>query len=262
MLRHLTAVDERMEPRQETPWRTLPFLILLHTRSGDATWEHAGGLLRHAPGTLVALAPGLRHRQIVGATWWHTGYLLLAGPWLTTISAALNRRGGVVVLENHQRDHAGRRELDRALLAIWEKSAGWDWACGAALAELLGRVQAATDDDHEHLPLAERLTRLLDRDPIGPWPVAVMARRLGMAASTLAHRCATETGLAPAAWIRRHRAHRARALLAAGLSVTATSERLGFANPYHFARIIRTELGVPPSHLRTVHGPGPLSRER
>ena len=256
----LGVIEERMEPRETTPWRTFPWFVVLHTRAGEATWETSTGLIRHHPGTLVALAPHVRHRQIVGARWWQISYLLVQGPWLVPLSVAMQSQGGAVVLEGGRRVTGGHAELERVVRAVLESAPGWDWEAGSALAALLGHVQAALISDQAALPLAERLTRVIDRDLTATWSVAALAKRLGMSVSSLAHRCVAETGSSPASWVRRRRAERAKTLLATGLSVTATSERLGFANPYHFARVIRQEFGVPPSQLRVVQQPSPLAK--
>jgi len=258
----LGVVEEHMEPRESTPWRTFPWFIVLHTRAGEATWETSDGLIRHHPGTLVALAPDVQHRQLVGARWWQISYVWMKGPWLVPLSAAMQAHGGVVVLEGGRRITGGHAELQRIVAAVLAAAPGWDWEASSGMAALLGRVQAAVIADDAALPLAERLTRIIDADLTATWSVTALAKRLGMSVSSLAHRCAEETGRSPAAWVRRRRAERAKVLLATGLSVTTTSERLGFANPYHFARVIRQELGVPPSHLRTAQPASPLATSK
>lgn len=259
-LQSLSVVEEFMEPRDHTPWRTFPWLVVLHTRAGEATWETSAGLIHHRPGTLVALAPEVHHRQLVGDSWWQIRYLVAQGPWLQRLSSAMHAHGGTVVLEGRRRTSAGHADLERVVHTVLEAAPGWDWEAGAAMAALLGHVQAALVSDQESLPLAERLTRVIDRDLTAAWSVAALAKRLGMSVSSLAHRCVAETGSSPASWVRRRRAERAKTLLTSGLSVTATSERLGFANPYHFARVIRQELGVPPSRLRVIQQPSPLAK--
>ena len=259
-LQSLGVVEEFMEPRDRTPWRTFPWLVVLHTRAGEATWETSAGLIHHRPGTMVALAPEVRHVQVVGTKWWQIRYLVVHGPWLKRLSADMHEHGGTVVLEGRRRISAGHADLEHVVQTVLEAAPGWDWEAAAGLAALLGHVQAALISDQVALPLAERLTRVIDRDLTAAWSVAALAKRLGMSVSSLAHRCVAETGSSPAAWVRRRRAERAKTLLATGLSVTATSERLGFANPYHFARVIRQEFGVPPSQLRVVQQPSPLAK--
>ncbi len=80
-----------------------------------------------------------------------------------------------------------------------------------------------------------------------------LAQELGLTVGTLHARCAQHLGLTPAKALTRWRVSQARQLLAGTmLTVAAIAERLGFANPYHFARVVRRHTGFPPSKLR-VH---------
>ena len=251
----LGAVDERMEPGQDTGWRTLEWGVLMFTRSGSADWDLDGKTLHHRPGTLFACLPGIRHRQRSGRGWWHSGYLVLQGPWLASLRG-LPAVGGALLLNA---DRSLREAFDSVLDQVLEARDGWDWPVAASLAALLGRIDAASLADDAQLALDERLARIIDRDPAVAWTVPALAARLALSPSSLAHRCATELGCPPAAWVRARRVAHARTLLGAGLSVTATSERLGFANPYHFARVVRSVLGTSPSQL-AGRGDGVLGR--
>ncbi len=257
LIRDCTAVDERMEPQAATRWRRFDQLVLIHTRAGEATWTTTTDVLRLLPGTLLAVAPGTRHRQQVGSRWWHAGYLMLRGPWLDEVITALAPHGGGFVFADQA--GLGRADLDRTLAAAFNGQDAWAWQFAAGLGGLIARLLHHTAVDAPDAQLAERLRRLVDGDPAAPWEVAALARALALSTSALAHRCTAELGISPAAWVRRRKAALARELLVAGLSVTAASERLGFANPYHFSRVIRSELGVPPSHLRRPVAPSPLN---
>ncbi len=245
-----------MEPHACTAWRRLEHLVLIHTRAGAATWTLDHGTIELRPGRLIALAPRTHHRQRVGSGWWHAGYLVLIGPWLAELTAALTaHQGGFVLIDHHD---LARGELDRALAAAFNGQDAWAWNFTAGLSSLIARLLHHASVDARDAPLAERLRRLVDGAPGDPWAVASVARALAMSTSALAHCCTAELGVPPAAWIRRRKAELARDLLLSGLNVTATSRRLGFANPYHFSRVIRSELGVPPSQLRRVPGASPL----
>lgn len=81
--------------------------------------------------------------------------------------------------------------------------------------------------------------------------VPLMARKLGQGVTALTTQCRRFLGTSPAKAFARWRVEQARRLLGAtGLPVTVVSERLGFANPYHFARVVRRHAGMPPSRLR------------
>ncbi len=253
----LGAVREAMDPDQKTPWRRMDWLIVLATNAGTARWETASGISQHRRGTVFALAQGCEHRQVVGAAWWGTDYLLLQGPWTTAITKALQAQGGILPISMSQ--HA-RSDFVHLLDLIIAQPPGWDWQVASALAGLLGQLQTETQRESSGANLESRLAQVVDHDLAAPWSVPGLARHLDMSVSALAHRCVAECGLAPAAWLRRRRISQARELLLTGLTVTAVSERLGFANPYHFARVFRREIGHPPSAIRQSATRGPLSQ--
>jgi len=252
----LGAVREAMDPDQETAWRRLDWLVVLATNAGTARWETANGTSQHRRGTVFALAQGCEHRQVVGPEWWGTDYLLLQGPWTTAITQGLFGQGGILPISMSQH---GRSRFVHLLDVIIAQPPGWDWHVAAALAGLLGQLHAATQRETSGGGLDSRLAQVVDQDLAAPWSVPGLARHLNMSVSALAHRCVAECGLAPAAWLRRRRIQHARELLLTGLTVTAVSERLGFANPYHFSRVFRRETGQPPSAARQPAARGPLS---
>jgi AraC-like DNA-binding protein len=79
-----------------------------------------------------------------------------------------------------------------------------------------------------------------------------LCQALGVSASTLSHRFREIAGEAPATWVRRRRLEVARRMLQQGLSVVQVSERLGFANPFHFSRAFKSFAGVPPSNIKAT----------
>lgn len=82
-------------------------------------------------------------------------------------------------------------------------------------------------------------------------PVLAMARALGLGVTATSAAFRRHLGLPPARAFARWRVAEARRLLAQGdLSVGAVAAHLGFANPYHFARVVRRHAGAPPSRLR------------
>lgn len=81
--------------------------------------------------------------------------------------------------------------------------------------------------------------------------VPAIARALGLGATALTSACRRHLGLPPARALARWRVEQARRLLAdSDLPVAAIAARLGFANPYHFTRVVRRHAGAPPSRLR------------
>jgi transcriptional regulator GlxA family with amidase domain len=123
------------------------------------------------------------------------------------------------------------------------------WLLVRALPEAgLARPFRPRDDDRE---FATRLQRLFDDLGADTLPVAVLARRLGLTANALTHRCRETLGVAPARALRHHRLDRARALIeTSDLPVREVALRLGFADPFHFSRAFKRHHGIPPSALR------------
>ena len=77
-----------------------------------------------------------------------------------------------------------------------------------------------------------------------------LAASLHVSSSTLAHKFKQQTGAALMQFVRRCRIKTSAKLLQQGLSVVQTSERMGFANPYHFSRLFKQLTGQAPSALR------------
>lgn len=102
---------------------------------------------------------------------------------------------------------------------------------------------------------AARLRALFRRRQGLPLTVGEMARQLGLAERTLAEACRRHLGCSPArAWMT-WRLGLARDLLRQGLQVQQVAERLGFANPFHFARAYRRAHGRPPSEEGSAADP-------
>lgn len=78
-----------------------------------------------------------------------------------------------------------------------------------------------------------------------------MARALGIGTTALTAASRRHLGVPPARALARWRVEQARRLLQQGdLPVASVAAHLGFANPYHFARVVRRHAGRPPSRLR------------
>lgn len=102
-----------------------------------------------------------------------------------------------------------------------------------------------------------RLFHLFERHLDNELPVAAMARHFRISARAFSERCRRSLGASPAVAFLRFRLERARVLLlTTGLSVKEVSARLGFKSPYHFSRVCRRHLGVPPSQVRSGPTPG------
>lgn len=105
--------------------------------------------------------------------------------------------------------------------------------------------------DGERERFADAVERLFRANASRRLPVPAMARALGMGATAVHAAFRTHLGCSPARAFARWRVAEARRLLGQGdFSVSAVAAHLGFANPYHFARVVRRHAGLPPSRLR------------
>jgi AraC-like DNA-binding protein len=89
--------------------------------------------------------------------------------------------------------------------------------------------------------------------------VADLAAGMQISASALTQKCRQLLGVPPAKAFRFYRAQYALTLLRqTNQSVQVIAEDLGFRNPFHFSRLMRSVHGLPPSRLRrSPHAPAP-----
>ncbi len=100
-----------------------------------------------------------------------------------------------------------------------------------------------------------RLHAVFRRHEGAPLEVTAMAAALAMSPRGLTTACRTHLGTSPArAWTAWRLDRAAELLTRTDLSVGAVSQRLGFANPFHFARAYRRQHGHPPSGERAGMG--------
>ena len=136
--------------------------------------------------------------------------------------------------------------------------ATWAWLAQARLSALMGDLLTlAAEAD---APLTAQVGRLIDREPARVWSLPALARHLDLTVASLVRHFTSEADESPTAWMRRRRIAHAQRLLTQGLDVSETAERLGFANPYHFSRVFKSVVGMPPSHVRQAAVSSPLHR--
>lgn len=117
---------------------------------------------------------------------------------------------------------------------------------------------------HEHLSpvflqrsaaqaFSDRLRRLFDGHLGENLSTGAIAKKLGMSVRTLTKRCQEVVGRPPGrAFMQNKMDHAARALRHSDVPIKELSHRLGFQNQYHFSRVFRRYLGVPPSSYRRM----------
>ena len=249
-LARILAVHEVCPPGACYVPDPLDRLTLFLTLHGRAEVRVGAGVFGHQPGALIAAARGCRILERVGAGQpWHLYYFQLTGPWADQMDGWLRGQDPPVAVFP---DAGARRRqvfVEMAELALCQPD-GWPWLLLSRGAELLGGLYADARAGSPGEALVAQVARLLD-DALAERPtVAHLAARLNLTPRQLVYRFAKAAGEPLALWSRRHRVAAARRLLSQGLSVTQASERLGYANPYHFSRVFKAVTGSTPSSVR------------
>lgn len=113
---------------------------------------------------------------------------------------------------------------------------------------LAARFVGGVTGDSQFVP---RLKRLFADRVRAQASVGELAAGMGMSASALTQKCRRHLRISPAAAFRLYRAQSALTLLRhTDQPVQAIAETLGFRNPFHFSRLMRTVYGRSPSLLR------------
>ncbi|MGV8937089.1 MAG: helix-turn-helix domain-containing protein [Allorhizobium sp.] len=126
---------------------------------------------------------------------------------------------------------------------------------GLALALLIAvmRLQPATDRKRSKLA-AWQLRRAVDyieSNCLRGIRLEELAQLCGLSQSYFSHAFKASTGLPPHQWQMRARINRVKQLLrSSDLSLTAIAAETGFADPAHFAKAFRREVGTSPSNWR------------
>jgi AraC-like DNA-binding protein len=214
------------------------------------------------PGTrCLVVKPGDQHEDLLVSGGRHVGVwfrLGLAGDAADLTSLPLFAEG---VLPEQQVVACDLRRLTRALFAEYSEP---DLASAhlqeALLAEVFWQVVRAAEPNVlapglvAHCAAASfpaRWRAALARHGGAAVAPAELAKALGLGERALREACRVHLGTSPARAIMAYRLERAAELLrSSGLNVAQVAERLGFANPFHFARAFRRQHGVAPSLVR------------
>jgi transcriptional regulator GlxA family with amidase domain len=161
-----------------------------------------------------------------------------------------------VVRGNHLANAALVRELRReALRSAAHSGAIQDCLLEAFFWRLMRAFEpAALSSEFRRLPrveeMRESLVRLVDRSSFRSTPVSELARGMNVSVRRLHSICRLCLGRSPARLLLEARIQRAEDLIRySGLSSKEVSDRLGFANPFHFSRAFRRIRGFPASTL-------------
>jgi len=136
-----------------------------------------------------------------------------------------------------------------------EKRPGYELATKAALLELLLFLHRGTVAEKGE-PLVEaiqRAVRFLEANVARPLELRDIAGAVHLSPVYFGRLFRTATGLTPMAYLRGLRMDRARRLLREEeLSVAQVADAVGFPDPYHFSRVFRQQMGLPPSRYRDL----------
>ncbi len=113
----------------------------------------------------------------------------------------------------------------------------------------------------------EKLSRALGamhKQPGHPWTLETLAAQAGMSRAVFAARFKTKLGIAPIAYLTRHRLQQAQQLLQhPSQSIAQISAQVGYSSEAAFNKAFRRQFGVPPGAFRqqlTASNPTPQGR--
>ncbi len=249
-LARILAVHEVCPPGACYAPDPLDRLTLFLTLHGRAEVRVGAGVFGHQPGAIIAAARGCRiSERVAPGQPWHLYYLQLAGSWADQMDDWLRGHDPPVAVFPDVSLLRRQAFVEMAEAALCQPS-GWPWLLLSRGAELLGGLYADARAGTPGEALVAQVARLLDDAPAERPTVAHLAARLHLTPRQLVYQFTKAAGEPLASWARRHRVAAARRLLSQGLSVTQTSERLGYANPYHFSRVFKAVTGSAPSSVR------------
>jgi len=99
---------------------------------------------------------------------------------------------------------------------------------------------------------AEKLIAHIETHRHGKITTEQLAKAIGRSASFVAHHFESEFGKTPRQYILERRMEEAKTMLESGLSVQATSERLGFYDAFHFSKTFKRFWKQPPIRYRSI----------
>ena len=137
----------------------------------------------------------------------------------------------------------------------------WEACVEARLVELfiliargIRQKSPAPRVDAQSLERLKRLRMEMIASPQAHWNVKEMAARVNASPSWLFAAYRAAFGVSPGRDCILARVERAKILLAQGLSVAETAERVGYSNVYHFIRQFRQATGETPGKYARRHG--------
>lgn len=241
------GTTNRIRPRSyDRPMRTFDFYNLSHflEGGGKCAFEEGGERIL-APGDCVVVTPGTVNiygspddRPYVEDT------LMFQGPVADMLGDAGVLKSGVYPL-------GALRRVREIAEAARDPSVSAQINANGALQQLLIEMYDLHRRHRSGGDALEELLTIVKQSPERWWTVAELAELAGMSDDQLRRNFVRHTGMLPKNYIERFKMHRAAELLHAGASISATAEKLGYRDVYHFSRRFKARFGVAPGRFRS-----------
>lgn len=203
------------------------------------------------PGDILATNPGEMHdgRPLgVPVRRWHTIYL---EPELMASVAGREGVGDLRITRAAFADRELQGAIRRLIVTLeqWQQTPHDALACEEALVQACGLLLPRHTT---HGPQAEahvsvtRARQRLDDQLAAPPSLQELAADAGVSRFQLLRRFAAVHGCTPHAWLTQQRCERARALVAAGVSLSDAAAACGFADQSHMTRLFTRQFGFTP----------------
>ena len=210
-----------------------------------------------APGALVLFAPGAPHAFCARGPLVHN--------WMHLSPDAVERAAEFGLAANALYYPQNGAEITARVEALemetLTRAPHWEACVEARLVELfiliargIRQKSPAPRVDAQSLERLKRLRMEMIASPQAHWNVKEMAARVNASPSWLFAAYRAAFGVSPGRDCILARVDRAKILLAQGLSVAETAERVGYSNVYHFIRQFRQATGETPGKYARRHG--------
>ena len=222
-------------------------IMIFLTSQGGATAERECRTESHEPDSLIFISGDCNLvEKVVSISDWAVKYMLLKGALAVQMSDWL-QRNSEGILKIRSETFSLQHNFNEMFECAMYQTKGWEWdflsRCSAFFKTIYTDISGTSSKDE----LVLKLRRLIEGALTERHTHSQLAVSLSLTPRQLVYRIHQTTGKPLATWIRDFRVQLAIQRLKNGQSVTAVSESLGFANPYHFSRIFRNATGIAPS---------------
>ena len=250
MLKSIAVGFDSVRPgtRVKCPEPFLNTLAIEMTISGKAVLHYGDHQAEQTPGTLMLMVPELKFYEIPEEDW-RSCWFVLWGPLAEAFVADIDKNSLALAIENNPGPI--RFNMFEACRLILEQPDNWQWPWLKNLTTVLDYVQGrCMNREEQNSSLVKRACDLMAENLTSPIPLSKIAEILAVSLSAFSHQFRKEAGVSPGLTYRRMRIDKAKQFLANGLSVSETSEQMGFENPFHFSRLFKNTDGVSPSAFK------------